>query len=58
MNSTYAIKVYNPQFKDYLLNEIRVLKSLDHKHIVKYVDHIDNSIVLEYIPNKELFDYL
>jgi serine/threonine protein kinase len=38
--------------------EIEALKSLDHPHIVKFVDTFDNVIVMEYGGDTDLFDYI
>ena len=47
---------------DQLLDEINILKSLDHPNIVKYYETFENEkymyIVMEYCPGGELFDVI
>lgn len=47
---------------DQLLDEINILKSLDHPNIVKYYETYENQkymyIVMEYCPGGELFDVI
>ena len=47
---------------DQLLDEINILKSLDHPNIVKYYETYENQkymyIVMEYWPGGELFDVI
>lgn len=47
---------------DQLLDEIAILKRLDHPNIIKYYETYENSkymyIVMEYCPGGELFDVI
>ena len=54
--------IRTPEQQERFLNEMEVLKSLDHPHIVKliecYEDEFNYHIVTEYIPGGELIDHL
>ena len=54
--------IRTPEQQERFLNEMEVLKSLDHPHIVKliecYEDELNYHIVTEYIPGGELIDHL
>jgi serine/threonine protein kinase len=69
----FAIKVINPQKHDskYFKNEVEMLKQVEHKNVVKLIDGAEGMfekcdgrskfvyyIVLEYIKNGELFDFI
>ena len=64
---TRAIKMLmlqevNAQSKRKLINEVNVMKCLDHPHIVKIYEFFDHEsalyIVMEYLEGEPLFDYL
>jgi calcium-dependent protein kinase len=52
----------NSQSKRKLINEVNIMKCLDHPHIVKIYEFFDHSsalyIVMEYLEGEPLFDYL
>ncbi len=41
-----------------LQNEINILKQLNHKNIIKYIDSDGENMLVEYLPNGEIFDFV
>lgn len=58
-NETVAIKVFKPNCLQTLDKEKKILdKVKNNSHVIQLLDQLENSLVFEYLPNYELYDYL